>query len=193
MINWFNFAAYAVAATYSPGPNNIMSMSNASLVGFKKSFPFNLGIWCGFSILMVLCTLFCNTLSDFIPKVKTPMLILGAAYMLYLAWKTITRSTMIEEKNSHSGFVAGTLLQFINPKIYIYSIVSMEAYVLPVYQGQMGKLILCALILAFIGFSGTVCWAIFGSAFKVLFSRYGRITNTVMALLLVYCAVSLFI
>lgn len=193
MINWFNFATYAIAATYSPGPNNIMSMSNASLVGFKKSFPFNLGIWCGFSILMVLCTIFCNGVMDLIPKIKTPMLILGAAYMLYLAWKTITRSTMIEEKNSNSGFIAGTLLQFINPKIYIYSIVSMEAYVLPVYQGQMGKLILCALVLAFIGFTGTVCWAVFGSAFKVLFSKYGRITNTVMALLLVYCAVSLFI
>ena len=29
--------------------------------------------------------------------------------------------------------------------------------------------------------------------FKLLFSRYARVTNTVMALLLVYCAVSLFL
>lgn len=192
MLNWFNFISYAIAATYSPGPNNIMSMSNASSIGFKKSIPFNLGIWVGFSIVMVLGTVFCNLLSDLIPRIKPFMLVLGAAYMLYLAWKTISRSTTIEDKPGKSGFIAGVLLQFINPKIYIYSIVSMEAYILPIYSGNWPALIFFSLLLAFIGFSGTVCWAVFGSGFKLLFSKYGKITNTVMALLLVYCAVSLF-
>ena len=49
-----------------------------------------------------------------------------------------------------------------------------------------------ALLLAFIGFLFTLCWALFGSLFQLLFSKYARITNTLMALLLVYCAVSLF-
>lgn len=120
MFQWFHFLSYAVITTATPGPNNIMSMSNAGRYGFRRSFPFNLGIWCGFSIVMLICTFFCNTLSGVIPKIKTPMLIAGAAYMLYLAW------------------------------------------------------------------------AVLGSLFTLLFSRYARITNTVMALLLVYCAVSLF-
>lgn len=192
-MNWLNFISYAIAATYSPGPNNIMSLSNANALGFRKSFPFNLGIWAGFSTVMVLCTIFCNFLADLIPKIRLPMLMLGAAYMLYLAWKTIRRSSVIEEKPANTGFITGLLLQFINPKIYIYSIVSMEAYILPLYQGNWPALIGFSLLLAFIGFSGTVCWAIFGSAFKLLFSKYAKITNTIMALLLLYCAVSLFI
>lgn len=193
MFSWLNFLSYAVVTAVTPGPNNIMSMSNAGRLGFRKSFPFNLGIWIGFSIVMLICTFFCNTLSAVIPKIKIPMLVLGAVYMLYLSWKTFRSSSVIEENHSKSGLFSGLLLQFVNPKIYIYCIVSMEAYILPYYQGQWGPLVFFALLLAFIGFAFTLCWSLFGSVFKLLFSKYAKITNTIMALLLVYCAVSLFL
>ncbi len=193
MFSWLNFLSYAVVTAVTPGPNNIMSMSNAGRLGFRKSFPFNLGIWIGFSIVMLICTFFCNTLSAVIPKIKIPMLVLGAVYMLYLSWKTFRSSSVIEENHSKSGMLSGLLLQFVNPKIYIYCIVSMEAYILPYYQGQWGPLVFFALLLAFIGFAFTLCWSLFGSVFKLLFSKYAKITNTIMALLLVYCAVSLFL
>lgn len=192
MFSWVRFLTYAIITAVTPGPNNIMSMSNAGRQGFKKSLPFNLGIWVGFSIVMMVCTFFCNTLSAVIPKIKIPMLMMGALYMLWLAWKTFKSSSEIKEDHSHSGFFSGLLLQFINPKIYIYCIVSMEAYILPFYQGKWDELIFFALLLAFIGFAFTLCWALFGSVFKLWFSKYAKATNTVMALLLVYCAASLF-
>ena len=193
MFNWFNFLSYAVVTAVTPGPNNIMSMSNAGRVGFRKSFPFNLGIWAGFSVVMLVCTFFCNILSEIIPKIKTPMIIIGALYMLWLAWNTLKDSSEIEEKHIKSTFLSGALLQFVNPKIYIYCIVSMEAYILPYYQGDWSALILFSLLLAFIGFAFTLCWSMFGSVFKLLFSKYAKITNLIMAGLLVYCAISLFL
>lgn len=193
MFSWLNFLSYAVVTAVTPGPNNIMSMSNAGRLGFRKSFPFNLGIWVGFSAVMLVCTFFCNMLSEVIPKIKMPMLIIGAVYMLWLAWKTVKSSAVIEEKQSKSSFISGALLQFINPKIYIYCIVSMEAYILPYYQGECLTLIFFALLLAFIGFAFTLCWALFGSVFKLLFSKYAKVTNFIMAGLLVYCAISLFL
>lgn len=193
MFSWINFLTYAVITAVTPGPNNIMSMSNAGRLGFKKSIPFNLGIGVGFSIVMLLCTLFVGLLSSIIPKIKLGMLLIGAAYMLYLAWKTFTSNLEIIENNSRSGFVSGFVLQFINPKIYIYCIVSMEAYILPYYHNEPLVLFGFAILLAFIGFIFTVCWSAFGSIFKLLFSKYAKVTNTIMALLLVYCAVSLFL
>lgn len=193
MFSWLNFLSYAVVTAITPGPNNIMSMSNAGRLGFRKSFPFNLGIWAGFSVVMIICTFFCNILSEIIPKIKTPMLVIGALYMLWLAWKTLKSSSVIEENYSQSSFISGTLLQFVNPKIYIYCIVSMEAYILPYYQGQWITLIAFALLLAFIGFVFTLCWSLFGSVFKLIFSKYAKITNFIMAGLLVYCAISLFL
>ena len=193
MFSWLNFLSYAVVTAVTPGPNNIMSMSNAGRQGFKKSFPFNLGIWVGFSVVMLICTFFCNTLSTLIPKIKTPMLFIGAAYMLWLAWKTFKSSSVIEADDRHGNFISGLVLQFVNPKIYIYCIISMEAYILPHYQGELVTLVFFALLLAFIGFVFTLLWALFGSVFKMLFSKYAKTTNTIMALLLVYCAVSLFL
>ena len=192
MFHWLPFLTYAVITAVTPGPNNIMSMSNASRRGFRRALPFNLGIWVGFSVVMVLCTAFCSALSALIPRIKLPMLLLGAAYMLHLAWETWRSSGELAEDHSRDGFWSGLVLQFINPKIYIYCIMSMEAYILPFYQGRPLVLLAFALLLAFIGFAFTLVWSAFGSAFRRLFSEHVRPVNTVMALLLVYCALSLF-
>lgn len=193
MFPWYAFLTYAVVTAATPGPNNIMSMSNGNRLGFRGALPFNFGIWAGFTIVMVACTLFCTALSTLIPAIRLPMMILGAAYMLYLAWGTFRSSDVIQEDHSREGFLSGLLLQFINPKIYLYGILSMEAYVLPYYEDRPVILFLFALLLAFIGFVFTLCWSAFGSVFRRLFSQYARIVNTIMALLLVYCAVSLFL
>lgn len=192
LFSWVNFLSYAVVTAITPGPNNILSMTHASRVGFRRSFPFHLGVWWGFSLVMLLCTVFCQFLAELIPVIKTPMLIAGALYLLWLAWKTFRSPPLEGSTSDGGGFLSGFVLQFINPKIYIYCLVSMEAYILPAYQSQWGALVFFALLLAFIGFLFTLCWALFGSLFQLLFSKYARITNTLMALLLVYCAVSLF-
>ena len=193
MFPWYSFLTYAVITAATPGPNNIMSMSNAGRLGFRRALPFNLGIWVGFTLVMGLCTVFCTALSALIPAIRLPMLVLGAAYMLYLAWGTFRSSDVIQEDHAREGFRSGLLLQFINPKIYLYGIMSMEAYILPYYSGQPAVLLFFALLLAFIGFVFTLAWAVFGSVFRLLFSRHARTVNTIMALLLVYCAVSLFL
>ena len=193
MFPWYSFLTYAVITAATPGPNNIMSMSNAGRLGFRRALPFNFGIWVGFTLVMALCTLFCTALSALIPAIRLPMLVLGAAYMLYLAWGTFRSSDVIQEDHAREGFRSGLLLQFINPKIYLYGIMSMEAYILPYYSGQPAVLLFFALLLAFIGFVFTLAWAAFGSVFRLLFSRHARTVNTIMALLLVYCAVSLFL
>ena len=193
MFPWYSFLTYAVITAVTPGPNNIMSMSNAGRLGFRRALPFNLGIWVGFTAVMVLCTAFCTALSALLPAIRLPMLVLGAVYMLHLAWDTFRSSDVIQEEHAREGFLSGLLFQFINPKIYLYCIMSMEAYILPYYSGQPVILFLFALLLAFIGFVFTLVWAAFGSGLRQLFSRHARAVNTVMALLLVYCAVSLFL
>lgn len=189
---WIQFLTYVFATAVTPGPNTLASMSNGGRLGFKRALPFNFGIWCGFSVVMLACTVLCGAVSALIPKIRLPMLVLGAGYMLYLAWKTWRSSSLTTGDHGGGSFRDGLLLQFVNPKIYIYGIVSMESYVLPFYQGRTAVLAGFALLLAFIGFALTLCWSAFGSAFRLLFSKYARITNTVMALALVWCAVSLF-
>ena len=109
MFHWVSFLTYAVVTAVTPGPNNLMSMSNGSRWGFRGALPFNFGIWAGFSAVMLLCTAFCSLLSALIPRDRLPMLVLGAAYMLFLAWETL-RGGELTEDHSHSGFWSGLLL-----------------------------------------------------------------------------------
>lgn len=192
MFNTAAFLTYIVITAITPGPNNIMSMTNASRLGLKRSFPFNLGIFTGFLAVMSLCTLFSSLLFSVLPHIQLGMKIVGAAYMLYLGYKTFTSTPEIAEKEAKSGFVSGALLQFINPKIYIYCFTAMSSYILPYFSG-FWALAGFAVLLSAVGFVATLCWAVFGSAFRRLLAGHSRVINTVMALLLVYCAVSLFL
>lgn len=191
MFDWLTFLTYAVLTTITPGPNTILSMSNGSRKGFFRGLPLNLGMWCGFSIVMVLCAVFCSLLSAWLPVIKRPMLFVGAAYMLWLAWKTLRRSGEISEKETKGDFLTGFSMQFVNPKIMLYGIMSYEAYILPVFEGNYPVLLLFALVLSSVGFVNGLLWSAGGSLFKRLFSEHGKIVNTLMALLLLYCAVKL--
>jgi len=193
MFNWVSFLTYAFTTAFTPGPNNIMSMSNASRRGFRGAMPFNFGIFTGFTIIQLLSAVFCSVLESWIPVIKTPMLLIGAAYMLWLAWETFRSSDDLAEHPGRDGYFTAVALQFINPKLYLYCIMTMEAYVIPVYHGQWGIIFLFAILLSLIGFLATLSWTFFGSAFRRLFTRHAKAVNTVMALLLVYCAVSLFL
>ena len=192
MFRLSDFLIYCFITAYSPGANNLLSMSNAMRLGFSRSIRFNFGITAGFSIVMALCTIFSAALYSLLPKVKIVMQVLGAAYMLYLAWK-VWRSTgdLNNGTGKEASFLSGMILQFANPKIYIYAITAMSRYILPVYQ-SFGALCGFTVLLSVIGASGTYVWALFGAAFCKFFSMHARMVNFVMAILLVYCAVSLF-
>lgn len=193
MFNLYPFLLYIFVTAYTPGPNNIMSLSNAVRYGFKKSFPFNLGILAGFSIVMLVCTLLSATIFSYIHQAKIYMQIIGAAYMIYLAWKTWKSSSEIKlEETKGASFTSGLTLQFINPKIYIYAVTAMSTFILPYFDSTF-SLVGFALFLAFVGFTGTVTWSAFGSTFQKLLSNYAKVVSPILALLLIYCAVSLFL
>ena len=134
MFHLYDFLIYCFITAYTPGANNLLSISNAIRLGFCKSVRFNFGILAGFAIVMSVCTAFSATLYSFLPKVKIVMQILGAAYMLYLAWKVWKSSSELSaDGGKEASFLSGMVLQFANPKIYIYAITAMSLYILPVY------------------------------------------------------------
>lgn len=193
MLHLYDFLIYCFITAYTPGANNLLSMSNAIRLGFLQSVRFNLGILAGFTVVMSVCTAFSATLYSYLPKVKIVMQILGAAYMLYLAWKVWKSSSELNaDGGKEASFFSGMILQFANPKIYIYAITAMSLYILPVYH-SLSALIGFTVILSLIGASGSFVWALFGSAFCKFFSKHTKTVNIIMALLLAYCAVSLFL
>lgn len=193
MFQLSEFLIYCFVTAYTPGANNLLSMSNAIRLGFRRSVRFNLGILSGFFAVMTICTVFSAALFSVLPKIKLVMQILGALYMLYLAWKVWKSSADLEaDRGKEASFLSGMVLQFANPKIYIYAITAMTLYILPVYH-SMAEMAGFTVVLAVIGASGSFLWALFGAAFCRFFSKHTRLVNIVMAVLLVYCAAALFL
>lgn len=194
MINLAPFLSYVFIATFTPGPNNIMSMTNASRDGFKKTLSFNLGVFAGFIVIMLGSSYFNMVLFNLIPKVKIFMSIVGAAYMVYLAYKIYTSKPAAEEesdKTQINSFRTAFILQFVNIKVILYGITVFSSFIIPYYNSP-SVLVLFSVLLAFIGFVSTVCWSLFGALFQRFLSKYTKAVNTIMSILLLYCAIAIF-
>jgi len=188
------FLSYVFVTAYTPGPNNILAMSNANRYGFKKSLKFNFGVGAGFVVIMLLCSYFNLFMYSFNPKIEFAMKIVGGLYMVYLCVKIIGSKPAAEstDEGKLNSFLTGMWLQFINPKVILYGITAFSTFVIPYYQSNTA-LILYSLLLAVIGCSGTICWAIFGAMFQRFLSLYRIQFNIAMGLLLLYSAVSIWI
>jgi threonine/homoserine/homoserine lactone efflux protein len=175
MLDWLAFVSYVLVATFTPGPNNIMAVTNAVRVGLRKAMRFNLGVLAGFAVVMVLCSYLSLALSSLLPRFRLVMSVVGAGYLLYLAARLVWST---EGAHSHraeplTSFWAGLGLQFLNPKLIMYGITVFGSFVLPANQSQ-GFLVLVAVLLALLGFTSTTCWSLFGTVFQRLLARYHR-------------------
>lgn len=98
----------AALTVWSPGPNNILLLSFASKFGFRKNLKFMLGIWTGSLTLMTLCGLFCSVLTTLVPRLQKVLPIVGACYLLYLAWQTLRRQPPSDnDTDKVPGYVVG--------------------------------------------------------------------------------------
>jgi threonine/homoserine/homoserine lactone efflux protein len=178
----------------TPGPINIMSMNNAKSIGLRNSILFNFGNYTGHFIVMLACLAFSKVLYAVAPQIQLPMKILGAVYLSYLIIRTITPSKKHETKENGNNqyFLVGALLQFANIKIILFGITALTSYLLPYYK-SIPILVLFAILMSTIQFTGTICWTLFGTVMNKLFIKHRTVLNIIMAIMLLYCIVKLFI
>jgi cysteine/O-acetylserine efflux protein len=189
--NFYPFLIYVVVTTFTPGPNNIMSMTNAMHFGYGRSLKFLAGVSAGFLIVMFASGILNVVLTDWLPFLENWLKILGAIYMFYLAIH-IARSKPLEVdegKNGDNTFVAGFTMQFLNIKVILYGITVYSLFIIHSYQTP-GMIGLFALALAMVGFIANSCWAFGGNVFRSTLRKNYRWFNFAMAGLLVYTAVA---
>jgi len=194
---YISFIVFVVITSFTPGPNNIMAMAFANQYGLLKTIQFCLGVGIGFFTITGLSCFFNVALINVMPFITFPLTILGVIYMLYLAFKIVTskdngESTHHSKENKRNLMLLGAILQYINPKGILFGITVVATYILPYYSSNMSYL-LFSLLLGFVGMLSTFSWALFGSAFRKVLTTYRQPFNIVMALLLVYSALSIIV
>jgi threonine/homoserine/homoserine lactone efflux protein len=189
MPNLTPFLVYAFVTTFTPGPNNLMAMTNAIQYGYRRTFGFLLGMTAGFAVVMLACALLNAALARLLPQAQFWLELAGAAYLLYLALHTIFSKPPVSEMEPArlNTFWVGLTLQFLNLKVILYGVTIFSLFITPVFANPW-TVGLFAPLLAALGFASVSCWAFGGALFRGFWLRHYRAFSLVMGTFLIYSA-----
>ncbi|MDU8501540.1 LysE family translocator [Pseudomonas syringae] len=190
------FTLFAFVTSITPGPNNMMLLASGVNFGFSRTLPHMLGISIGFFVLVLAVGFGLGSVFKAWPILYTILRYVGAAYLLYLAWKIATSgpaSDNVDSQGKPLSFMSAALFQWVNPKAWIMAIGAISTYT-PM-QGYFYNVVVISAVFALINLPSVGIWAGFGSLLRnVLRDPLGlRIFNGVMAALLVASLYPLFV
>lgn len=189
-MNLTSFLIYCVLVTVTPGPTNVVILSTVHNLGVKKAMEYTYGATIAFGILLSVSAMLNVALMSVLPTILPVMQVLGGLYIAYLAVQIFrmkpSKQTVTESVTS--SFMSGFLMQFINPKVVLFTMTVIPSFVLPYYTSSL-MLMLFVLIITIIGFLAFITWVLFGSVFKDFLQKHQKSANIVMALFLLYSAI----
>ncbi|UPK42762.1 LysE family translocator [Paenibacillus pabuli] len=187
-MNLTAFFIYCIVVTFSPGPSNIVILTSVGQVGPRKTMEYVWGATVAFGLLLVASALLNHVLAEVLPGILHVMQIVGTVYMIYLAYQVYKMGSTETASQQVTGFVNGLIMQFVNPKVVLFTFTVIPSYVLPYYDSTMSTF-LFVIIITIIGFLAYSSWVVFGSVFRTLLNRHQKAVSILMALFLLYSAI----
>lgn len=129
--------------------------------------------------------------SSSISQVLYWMRYIGAAYIIYLAYRSLMMNINWEkESNRQPHFLDGFIFQAINPKLYFFSTTVLTSFVNYEFA-TLPKLTLLSISVMLMTFLCVSIWGVAGAFLRVALENptYKRIFGYVMALSLIYTAI----
>lgn len=179
--------SFAFASSVTPGPNNIMLMSSGVTFGFVRTIPHMLGVSLGHATMLVCIGLGLGKVFEAYPITNLILKVLGALYMLYLAYK-IARSGPTKAKEGVSKpftFLQAAAFQWVNPKAVIMAVTAVSVYTTP--DAATLQVFIIGLVFCLVNLPSVSIWAYFGVAMRRFLNdeKKVRFFNVSMAVLLV--------
>lgn len=159
-------AVFALVATVTPGPNNVMLATSGLNFGFRKTIPMMLGFLSGLLLLLLAVASGLGVAFERFPWLHSVLKILGTAYLLYLAWKLWQASSVGSAMMSFPhGFFRSAAFQAINPKAWMMTVGAISAYTLPGqdFWPSVGWVVAA---FALMGGPSVTLWAAFGGMLR---------------------------
>ena len=194
------FVLFAFATAGTPGPNNMMLLASGANFGFRRTILHILGISVGLGVMVVAMGWGLSSVFKTFPVLHEVLKWVGAAYMLWLAWKIATAPTNknggINDKAAAGQpmtFLEAAGFQWLNPKAWAMALGAATTYT-PDGAGAQTALILAGTFML-VGAPCSAAWAGFGQAMRRFLDKpvVLRVFNVTMAVLLVASLYPLFV
>ncbi|MDQ6599022.1 LysE family translocator [Bacillus salipaludis] len=191
-MNITSFLIYCIIVTFTPGPTNIVILSTVHHLGTKKALEYTYGATIAFGILLVISAMLNTLLITIIPKILIVIQIIGSFYMFYLAYQIYKADTSKPTVNQSGTFKSGFLMQFLNPKVLLFTMTVIPSFIMPHYTA-MPAVTISVFTITLIGFLAFITWVLFGSIFKKFLQNHSKIVNILMALFLAYSGIMIWL
>ena len=197
MITFELFAAisiYYVVMYVTPGPNNSILTASGIKFGFIKTIPNILGIPTGHGIQLTLVCFGLGSLFLQFPYLLDILKYVGAAYLLYLAWKMFGSLDIktIKNKSAPLRYYEAILFQFINPKAWVICITAVSLFY-PERENISIGILFMVVMSTIINIPSISIWAFGGSIIKKYLAndKFKKIVEYLLATLLLGTALSI--
>lgn len=151
-----SMALFAFAASFSPGPVNLVSVSNGARYGVSKGLSFITGATLGFILLFLIIGFALRHVLTALPVLTQVLQWLGIAFLLYLSYQLYSDNGGLSDhpKARAPDFITGALMQWLNPKAWLASLSGIAAYIPEAQTDQL---------LIFAGIYLPICWFSLGA------------------------------
>lgn len=187
---------FALVTSITPGPNNIMLTASGANFGFKRTLPHVAGIIFGMMMLNVSVGLGLGTIFTQFPMLQQALRIAGSAYMLWLAYKLLSFSSIGQQQAEATpfSFLQAVGFQYINPKAWVM-VISANASFSLIGDNYWWSVLMITVTYAFVGTPSIMVWAGFGQYIRRFFGQQSilRLFNITMASLTALCIVFIWI
>ncbi len=179
---------FAFVTSITPGPNNLMLLASGVNFGFRRTIPHMLGIGVGFLTLLLGVGYGLGAVLETAQVLYLALKFAGGAYMLYLAYKIATSTSVGQVADSAAkpmSFIQALLFQWVNPKAWVMAVTAMASYT--VHDAYTLSVLVIGLVFAIINLPSVSSWAAFGSLLRQWLEDPVKLKwfNLTMAILLV--------
>ncbi len=185
-------SAYMIVNSFTPGPGNILTLTTMTNYGWKKGKQVIFGICAGYFCVQFICSLAIYGLSEYFNPALKIIKYVGFAYLIYLAIHIALSKPVDINENKSPTFLSGFLLQFVNVKIYFYGLTAVNGYIIPYFKKYV-IIFAFEMLIAFVGSLASLAWAFMGVKMQRFYISKYKIINAVLALFLIYCAVTMLV
>ncbi|VVM46027.1 Cysteine/O-acetylserine efflux protein [Pseudomonas fluorescens] len=160
------FLLFAFVASITPGPTNILVLSNSARYGLAASVPIIFGACASAATIVLLVGSGAGSSLTTLPTVQTAMQWIGVGWLSYLAWQIFSapaRGVDTTNTDARLGWAGAASLQLINPKTWM-----MALAVVSVFAGggeqRMNHVVLLSLAFFLISLPCLGFWALLGAS-----------------------------
>ncbi|QLE73149.1 LysE family translocator [Streptomyces rectiverticillatus] len=154
-------AAVELGMVLTPGPNMIYLVSRSITQGRRAGLVSLLGVAVGFFVYLLAAVAGLATLFSLVPAVYTALKLAGAAYLAYLAWKTLKPGGVsafdpkpLPPDPARKLFTMGLVTNLLNPKIAILFISVLPQFIDPDRGSVAGQSLVLGLTLIAVAVTG---------------------------------------